>query len=102
MQALLSGSASEEPRAAYKLEDIRQSMLDTLDHDGWYTYSYLEHRVLFASGLMELWFLRSDLMHAISSLHGEMVAAKKMRAISGMFDGLLPKGLASRPSPLGN
>jgi hypothetical protein len=101
MAALLGSAMSDDdPHPAFQLEDIRQTMLDTLDHAGWNTYSYLEHRIMFASSLMDLWFLRSDLMHAISNVLGESVAAQTIREISAMFDGLLPKGLASRPSPL--
>jgi len=102
MAALLGNSLQDDSQPAFELEDIRQSMLDTLDHAGWNTYSYLEHRIMFASGLMDLWFLRSDLMHAISNVLGESVAAQTIREISGMFDGLLPKGLSSRPSLLGH
>jgi hypothetical protein len=101
MAALLSSSGQDEPeQAAFQVDDIRQSMLNALDQDGWTTYSYLEHRVLFASTSMDLWFLRSDLMHAISNVRGESHAAKIIRDISSMFDGLLPKSLSSRPSLL--
>ena len=100
MAALLSGSGQDESQSAYQVDDIRQSMLNALDQDAWGTYSYLEHRILFGSTLMDLWFLRSDLMHAISNVRGESVASKIIRDISAMFEGLLPKGLSSRPSPL--
>ena len=32
---------------------------------------------------------------------GEMEAGKKMTGLGRLFDGLLPRGLRSRPNPLG-
>jgi hypothetical protein len=101
IRALLSNSADEEPCSDIREEDIRRAMLNTLDHKDWSSYSYLEYRILFAEDLIALWYLRSELMHIISTCHGELLASGKMREISTMFKGLLPKNMNSRPSPLG-
>jgi hypothetical protein len=58
-------------------------------------------RVQFADDLQALWYLRGDLMAALADLHGEAHARETIRNISDQFQGLLPKGLSTRPSPLG-
>lgn len=99
MQGLLSGS-SDEPRTVFRIENIRQAMLDSLGDEGCAIHSNLERRVLFAADLQGLWYLRSDIMAAVSSLRGESVAGQKLKQITGMFEGLLPKSMLSRPKSL--
>ena len=98
MQGMLGFSQADESRSAFRIEDIRQAMLDSLGEEGCANYPHIERRVLFAPDLQGLWYLRSDIMVAISSLRGEMVASQRIRQITGMFDGLLPTGMISRPS----
>jgi hypothetical protein len=103
MQGLLGGSSSQERRAAFRIDDIRKAMIESLGDNGCVTFPQVVRRVLFANDLQGLWYLRSDLMAAISSMHGESVASQKLRRITVMFEGLLPKGMFSRPgSTLGN
>jgi hypothetical protein len=102
MQGLLGGFHSDEPRTVFRIEDIRQAMLDSLGNEGCSSFSHLERRVLFAADLQGLWYLRSDIMAAISSSQGEFVASQKLRQITSMFDGLLPRGMAPRQRSLGN
>lgn len=97
MQGLLGLSVPDEGRGAFRIEDIRQAMLDTLGDDGCANYPHIERRVLFAPDLQGLWYLRTDIMVAISSLRGEVVASQRVRQITSMFDGLLPKGMMTRP-----
>jgi hypothetical protein len=97
MQGLLGLSVPDEGRSAFRIEDIRQAMLDTLGDDGCANYPHIERRVLFAPDLQGLWYLRTDIMVAISSLRGEVVASQRVRQITSMFDGLLPKGMMTRP-----
>ena len=47
-----------------------------------------------------LWFLRPELLMALSARAGEQAAHEIIDEISAMFDGLLPKSLNSRPSRL--
>lgn len=100
MQGFLGFASDDEARTAIGIEDIRQAMLDALGEDGCYHYPQIERRVLFAPDIQGLWYLRSDLMIAISNLQGESSARQKVRQITNMFDGLLPKGMISRPAPL--
>jgi hypothetical protein len=83
------------------LEDIRESMLSVLGDDGAKQYPAATRRIRYATDIKDLWYLRGDLMAAIAGMHGEAVAREKIALINAQFQGLLPGGLASRPSPLG-
>ena len=103
LQGLFANYASFGPRAAFRLEDIRQAMLDCLEEQGaTMRFPAIERRIMFAEDLQVLWYLRSDVMGAISSLKGESVASQKLRQITSMFEGLLPRGMFSRPGSLGH
>ena len=102
MRGLLSSASSDEPTSTFRIEDIRQAMLDGLGDEGCTSFSGLERRVLFAADLQGLWYLRSDIMAAISSIQGESVASQKLRHITHMFEGLLPKGMFPRHLSVGN
>lgn len=101
MQALLSkGSGQESQNALEALADIRQAMLDELTICAHRINPAIQMRVHGAADIQDLWYLRGDLMAAIAETDGEAAAKRKMAHISNMFKGLLPRGLASRPSPL--
>ena len=100
MQGLLGLSAADDAQVAVGIEDIRQVMLDSLGDEGCLSFPHIERRVLFASDLQGLWYLRSDIMVVISSMQGESAANTKIRQITSMFEGLLPKGMVSRPGAL--
>jgi hypothetical protein len=102
MQNLLNGqSTSRTAREQSALEDIREAMLDGLGVTGAASASKLELKVTYAIDLHDLWYLRGDVMAAISAISGEAQARSKLDEISHMFRGLLPKGLTSRPKNLG-
>ena len=100
ISSLRSGSPSS---AALEdsVEDIRELMLDTLGPSAATSHAPVARRIRYAQDLQALWYLRGDLMAALASLHGESRAREAMVDISDAFEGLLPGGLASRPSPLG-
>jgi hypothetical protein len=103
MQNLFNGfDNGQVSRAEMALEDIREAMLDGLGVTGAVAASRLELRVTHANDLQDLWYLRGDIMAAIASVHGEVMARQKLNQISSMFRGLLPRSLTSRPSSLGN
>jgi hypothetical protein len=81
-------------------EDIRQFMLETLGEDGANAFPPLRQRIILARDVQGLWYLRSGLMAALCDLHGELAARDLMARINEQFEGLLPEGLCSRPSPL--
>jgi hypothetical protein len=93
---VISQRTSDKPSTSQRLEDIRQSMLDSLEDAGTAPIVQIERRVLFASDAESLWYLRPELLMVIASKRGERVARQKLEQISAMFVGLLPKGLNSR------
>ena len=48
-------------------------------------------RIRRASDIHALWYLRSELMAAISSNQGEQVAQREMAAVTKLFKGLVPE-----------
>lgn len=99
------GLLSAAPKSADELEDaigeIQEAMLGALDQAGAKSFPALARRIRYSDDLQALWYLRGDLMAALSALHGEAHAREKVSEISGRFHGLLPSGLATRPSRLG-
>lgn len=102
MSSLLkSGNASKAKRDASALDDIRHAMLNVLGDRGALAYPVVQLRVTYANDVQDLWYLRGDVMAAIAALDGEATARERLAMVSAMFKGLLPSGLSSRPSPLG-
>jgi hypothetical protein len=83
------------------LEDIRESMLYALGDEGSKQFAATTRRIRYATDIKDLWYLRGDLMGALAQLYSESIAREKIASINAQFQGLLPGGLASRPSPLG-
>lgn len=81
-------------------EDIRESMLATLGDEGPRQFPQITRRIRYAGDIQSLWYLRGDLMAALAAVHGERTARQKIASITAQFQGLLPGGLSSRPSPL--
>jgi len=103
VQTLIGNAQSSgNSREQAALDDIRQALLDSMGHLVAQTHPLVHLRVTHANELQDLWYLRSDVMVAIASQDGEAVARRKLLSITDMFHGYLPKGLASRPSPLGS
>jgi hypothetical protein len=98
LHGLLNTQPPESSHAPLKIEAIRQCMLECLDGDLCLQFPQITRRVRFASNLEALWFLRPELLLAISSVAGELAAQEKVGEITSMFDGLLPKSMNSRPT----
>jgi hypothetical protein len=81
-------------------EDIRESMLALMGDTGPKQFPHVTRRIRYAGDIQALWYLRGDLMAALAAMHGEMAAREKVSSITSHFQGLLPNGLNSRPSPL--
>src|SRR3954468_15810180 len=82
------------------IEDIREAMLGLLGPGAPKHFPQITRRIRYANDIHALWYLRGDLMAALANMHGETVARQKVASISAQFQGLLPGGLSSRPSPL--
>ena len=102
MQSLLGSlSARSSPQSELTIESIREAMLKALGVSGASHYPVIQLRVSYANDIQDLWYLRGDIMAAVAALEGEGSARTKLNEISEMFRGLLPRGMNSRPSPLG-
>jgi len=95
-----TGRKSDPERTAHRLEDIRLAMLDMLGEEGAQRYPQVARRIRYGADAQGLWYARADLMAALSGLYGERVARTRMVSVSVLFDGMLPKGLMSRPTTL--
>ena len=84
------------------LDDIKSAMLAALGDTGAEKYPVVQLKVSCANDIEDLWYLRGDLMAVLSAFSGEVAARRQINEISSMFKGMLPRGLISRPSPLGN
>jgi len=84
------------PNETARMADIRQAMLDCLGPEGRQRHRHLEQRILLASSVPALWFLRPELLMALAAEHGEQAAREVVDEISALFEGLLPKGLEPR------
>lgn len=58
----------------------------------------VQARVLYATDVQALWYLRADLMNILADLNGELAAKARLVHITTMFNGLLPAAQKSRPS----
>jgi len=94
---MLSDNAA---RASSRVEEIRQAMLESLGDSGRSAFPAIERRVRFASDVQGLWYLRGEMMEALSSLQGEYMARRKIDEVSTLFRGVLPSSMSSRQSRL--
>ena len=85
---------------AARLDDIRQAMLEGLAQIGRGRFPHVEQRILLASNVAALWFLRPELLMVLAAQLGEQAAREVIDEITEMFQGLLPKSLHTRPAGL--
>lgn len=97
---LLGGSPKSTQALDEAMGEIQEAMLGALGQDGAGRFPAVARRIQYSDELQALWYLRGDLMAALAALYGEAQAREKIREISGHFQGLLPSGLSTRPSPL--
>ena len=97
---LTGRGSSQSDRTAHRLEDIRLTMLDMLTEDGERRYPQVARRIRASVDAQALWYARADLLAALAGMYGEKIARTRMVSLSVLFDGMLPKGMASRPTVL--
>ena len=100
LYARWTGLKPDPERVAHRLEDIRLAMLDMLGDDGAKQYPQVARRIRFGGDAQALWYARADLMAALADRSGEQSARARTESLSVLFDGMLPKGLMSRPTTL--
>lgn len=75
----LGGSHREEGASIIeRTEEIRLAMLDCLGHSGCEAFPMTERKVRYAKDVQDLWYLRADIMAALSAMQGERVARQKV------------------------
>jgi len=79
-----------------QLVRIRTAMLSVLQVHGGHSVQRIAQRVRFANDLEALWYLRQDVMVALSAIDGEAAARRQMQAINSMFKGGLPGSMGPR------
>jgi len=85
---------------AKSIHDIREAMLKAMGSDASSKFPVIQLRVTYADDVHDLWYLRGDVMAAIASFDGEVLAREKVASISEMFVGLVPKSLTSSTNVL--
>jgi len=101
LQGLLGNPTAPSDSLLDRATDgIRDAMLDFTDECDVALFADVVRRIRYAEDLQALWYLRGDLMTALAETWGETVAREKIASITDQFQGLLPGGLSSRPSPL--
>jgi hypothetical protein len=102
IHGLLGGTATRagrEPDAS--IAQIQDAMVAALRVAGAELQIDLILRIEAAPDPQALWYLRIELMMALAAAQGEALAHEKVAAISGQFEGLLPRSLSTRPCRLG-
>lgn len=92
-------SFKEKP-IARSIHDIREAMLLAMGSDASTKFPVIQLRITYADDVHDLWYLRGDVMAAIASFDGEMLAREKVASISEMFVGLVPRSLTATTSSL--
>ena len=80
---------------AIRLEKIRLGMLQALAVCGEANHPLLADRIRFATDLESLWYLRTELLAALTQAVGADDAGRRLGSITSQFIGVLP--LASTP-----
>jgi hypothetical protein len=82
--------------AESQLGRIRTAMLSVLQAHGGNSVQRVSQRVRFAADVEALWYLRQDVMMALSAIDGETAARRQMKDINSMFKGGLPGSMSPR------
>lgn len=98
---LLGGAASRGGHLpSVSTAQIQDAMVAAMRAAGVDLKGTLALRIDAAPDLQALWYLRIELMTVLAAAQGEARAGSALEMISGLFDGLLPRGLSMRPRRL--
>lgn len=91
LMGLLGDSASNADIES-RIEDIRKAMLNSMSEllADQATQAKVWDKILYASSVQTLWYLRIDLMALLSAHCGETVAGEAIATITEKFRGVLP------------
>jgi len=79
-----------------QMGQIRTAMLSLLQVHGGHSVQRVAQRVRFARDLEALWYLRQDVLTALSAVDGEVAARRQMTQINRLFKGGLPNAMGPR------
>ena len=100
LRMALTSPAARTGDPEERVEELRQMMSDCLGPSGPSGHAALIRRINASHNASALWYLRPPLMRMMCEIYGEKAARRRIESISCLFEGLLPQGLSSRPSPL--
>jgi hypothetical protein len=80
-----------------QMGQIRTAMLLLLQVHGGHSVQRVAQRVRFAGDMEALWYLRQDVLAALSAIDGEVAARRQMTQINRLFKGGLPGTMGPRP-----
>lgn len=101
LSLLRSGDSVLEASTDHRIDDLRRTMMDCLrDVRPCDELDQVRSRVQYGADIQSLWYVRSDIMNLLAGTHGETFAREQLVMLTGLFKGLLPKGLESRPAGL--
>jgi hypothetical protein len=72
-----------------QIELVRNAMLNALDKNCFKPHAAIARSINYAADLESLWYLRSDLFHAISSCCDQLKAGSVISEITSLFKGHL-------------
>jgi len=91
ISALLSPETRKD--SPESLEPVREAMLAVLGEDGAKVNPQLTRKLKYLHDAHALWFARAEMVAVLSQLHGEALAVHRVRSLSPVFQGLVPKSL---------
>jgi hypothetical protein len=97
----MSRRQNRPERQSRQIAKARLAMLDMLGDEGLKRYPEVVRRICTGRDAQTLWYARADLMAALADLYGEQTASARMASLTALFEGMLPKGMMSRPTTLG-
>ena len=86
--ALLGKAEITPDLVVARTEAIRKLMLAEIGETGENNFTAVARRVRYAPDVQGLWYVRSELMGLLSSVHGETIAQEKIASISAQFASL--------------
>jgi hypothetical protein len=97
MHTLFRGHSGNRTKdAKNSIPEIREAMLRAMGNTASAQFPVIQLRVTYADDIQDLWYLRGDVLAAIASFDGEVLAREKIANISELFVGLVPNSLTSK------
>lgn len=83
------------PREA-KLQRARNALLALVEPHSTDSFRRVAQRLRYAADMESLWYLRQDVLCALSEVGGEAQARQQVRQVNALFEGALPAAMVAR------